>query len=340
MGARTDENTRAILHAGWLPLSHAEAIQSDPDLEFVAICDSNRELLNWATKQYSVAGSYSDYREMITTEEPDIIAVATRTPGRCEIIEFAAQHGVRGMHVEKPLANSVGEVRRSMALVKSNGVKLTYGARRRHMDAYRKAKQMLLDGAIGTLEEIRISFGRTWLMWNHPHSVDLILYYSGSSEVRAIQGSCRITEGRVHGLTIDDDPLLEWGVLEMGNGVNGVISSAPGLTVDLVGGRGILSIVADGVSLELREMTPSGYLSPIHFEDVSHEMSGTQSAFRELVKALRGEVAETLSGDELRDAQFALFGLAQSCLLGGIKVNSAMLDDAFTITGRLGEKYS
>lgn len=340
MGARTDERTRAILHPGWLPLSHAESIRSNPELEFVAICDTNEKLRNWAVREYNVAGSYSDYREMIERERPDLLAIATRTPGRCEIVEFAAKEGVRGMHVEKPLGNTVEEVRRSLAAVKDNKVKITYGAVRRHMDAYRQAKQMVADGAIGDLEEIRINFGRSCLMWTHPHSIDLILYYGSSAKVRAVQGACIIPGDSVQGLTIDDDPILEWGVLELANGINGVISSAPGLTVDLIGKQGILSIIADGISLELRQMDPSGYLRPGQLETVSHSRSGTQGAFDELTRAVRAEPAKAIDQDELLDAQLALFALAQSSLQDRTKVDPATLDDRFTITGRRGEKYS
>jgi predicted dehydrogenase len=340
MGARTGERTRAILPPNWFPLCHAEAIKSDEALEFVAICDENEEQRNWAAQHYGVPRTYGDYREMIASEQLDILAVATRTPGRCEIIKFAAEHGVRGMHVEKPLGNNVKEVRDTMAAVASNNVKLTYGGRRRHMETYRKAKQMLKDGLVGTLQEVRVSLGRTWLMWNHPHSVDLMLYYTDATKVQSVQGSCRIEAGTVKDLTIDDDPVLDWGALDLGNDVIGLISSASGFNTDLIGEQGILSVIADGSYLELQQMNAKGYLSAPVRKDVEWKLSGTQGAFHELAKAIWGEESETISAGDLLESQLALFSLAHSSLLGGARVNSSMLDDRFTVTGRSGDKYA
>jgi hypothetical protein len=167
-----------------------------------------------------------------------------------------------------------------------------------------------------------------------------MLYYSGAKKVGVVQGACRIPPEAVKDLTIDDDPEVDWGVLDLGNRVNGVISSASGFTTDLIGERGILSVVADGSYLELRQMSETGYLSAPVVEEVPWRLSGTQSAFRELVKAIRGEEAETIDPVELLESQFALFSLAHSSLLNGAKVDSSMLDSRFTVTGRLGEKYA
>lgn len=340
MGARTDDKTRAIVPAGWLPLSHAEAIEADQQLELVAICDTNEDQARSAAQRYGVARVFRDYREMITEMTPDLLAVATRTSGRCEILEFAATHGVRGIHVEKPLSNSMEDARRALTAVRQHGVKLTYGAGRRYMGAYRKAKQMVSDGAIGTLAEIRISFGRTLLMWNHPHSVDLILYFSDSCQVLDIHASCQIPDGSASGLTIDADPMVEWGVVHFANGVTGLISSASGFTVDLAGERGILSIVGDGAYLELRQIAPSGYLAaPIRVEFVPG-LSGTQQTFRELAAAVRGEPGLVMSVDELLQSQAILLSLARSSMLCGAGVSLTALDERFTVTGRWGEKYA
>lgn len=340
MGAFTDDNTRAVLSPHWFPLCHAEAIQAETGLELVALCDTNHDQLHAASRRYNVSRTYSDFRELITEVQPDLLAVATRTAGRCEILEFAAEHGVRGVHVEKPLGNNMEEVRRALAAVSRNRTKLTYGAGRRYLEMYRRAKQMVMDGAIGTVSEIRISFGRTLLMWNHPHSIDLMLYFNNASTFLDVQASCRIPSDAISGIIVDADPLVEWGVVRFSNGVNGTLSSVLGFTVDIAGDKGILSVIGDGNRLERMEMLSSGYLSePVRIK-VAAGMSGTQRAFHELARAVRGQSADVMSVEELLCSQAILFSLVRSSMLAGRRVDSSMIDDHFTVTGRWGQKYA
>lgn len=45
IGAHTPERLRQTIPAGWLPVSHAEAMLANPGLELVAVCDVNRPQL-------------------------------------------------------------------------------------------------------------------------------------------------------------------------------------------------------------------------------------------------------------------------------------------------------
>ena len=40
------------------------------------------------------------------------------------------------------------------------------------------ARDIVVSGEIGDMVEICIEHGRTMLLWNHPHSVDLLIFFA------------------------------------------------------------------------------------------------------------------------------------------------------------------
>jgi len=90
MGAFTSESVEKFAPRCWLPLSHAQAIRSHPDLDLAALCDPSAAALEKAARAYGVSNTFTDYRSLIDTVEPQLIGIATRTTGRAEIIRCAA----------------------------------------------------------------------------------------------------------------------------------------------------------------------------------------------------------------------------------------------------------
>jgi predicted dehydrogenase len=341
MGARTDERVRDTLPQGWLPLSHAEAIGSIDDLELVALCDTNEESLEWACQRYNVKAQFTDYKELIAQVKPDILTIATRTAGRCDIIEFAAENGVRGIHAEKPLSTNMADCKRALSAVEKNGVKLTYGTIRRFMEVYLKARDFVASGEIGDLVEICIEHGRTMLLWNHPHSVDLLIFFARCVEVDYLQASCAIKEGAIDGNLVDDDPILENAFVKFSNGINGVITSSAGLNIRLSGTTGTLVVMADGSWIEVHRKKDqrSPYNTLVQQIEIRPSTSGTQKVFQELTDALKVSGELSIRPEEIAISQSILLSFALSSILGGSKLAINELPTDFTVTGRFGSLY-
>jgi len=342
MGARTDERVRKNVPIGWLPLSHAEAIRSVSDIELVALCDSNQESMEWTGQKYNVKAQFTDYKELIAQIKPDILAIATRTAGRCDIIEFAAENGVRGIHAEKPLSTNMADCNRALSAVEKNDVKLTYGTLRRFMGAYRQAKDIIESGAIGDLVEIIIEHGRTLLMWSHPHSMDLLIFFTSCLDVRYVQSSCLYVESSLRGSIVDEDPITENAFLKFGNGVTGVITSAPGMNVRLCGTVGTLNVMADGSWLEVSKKKKGDcpYYTRVQRIQIAPAMSGTERAFFELGKAIREGNQISIKTSEIALSQKMLFGCMFSSIEGGRRVQLSDISEHFTVTGRWNEFYA
>jgi len=339
MGVLTPERVRQILPNGWLPLSHAEAIQQTQGLELIALCDISQESLVRAGKMYDVEALFADYRELVMQARPDILSIATRTSGRADIVEFAADNGVRGIHAEKPLSLNMAECKRALNAVEVNGAKLTYGTLRRFMPVYQRAREMVSSGEIGELVEIRIEHGKTTLLWGHPHSVDLLLFFSGSKDVEYVQGVCEISEDFIHKNIVDCDPIVENAFVKFKNGVHGVLTCGSGMNTCLSGTKGKLAVVADGSHIEVNKPTPEGYSGYYHNVNrirTDPEMSGTERVFHELRDSVRGEGQISISTDEIAIGQSILFALVFSSLQGGRRLGLTELPDELTVTGRIG----
>ena len=52
---------------------------------------------------------YTDYKELIAKEQPDILSIATQPEQRAEIAIYAAEHGVKALYCEKALCASLPE---------------------------------------------------------------------------------------------------------------------------------------------------------------------------------------------------------------------------------------
>ena len=112
-----------------------------------------------ANLQRTLAGpgrprAYRDYREMLRAGALDIAIVCPEISQHAEVTEAATQHG---FHVvtEKPMAGSVEDALRMAAAAKSGKIALAVNWPTTWRPAIRRVKELLDDGAIGKIWEIK-----------------------------------------------------------------------------------------------------------------------------------------------------------------------------------------
>ncbi|HEY1170936.1 MAG TPA: Gfo/Idh/MocA family oxidoreductase [Verrucomicrobiae bacterium] len=342
IGAHTPDRLRQTIPAGWIPVNHAEAMQANSGLELVAVCDARQESAETTAKEMGVAAAFTDYRQMIQTVKPDIVSIATRTEGRCEIVAYAAQQGVRGIHVDKPLGRSMVECRKALQSVEQHGTKLSYGTTRRCMDVFRLVKSLIAAGEIGELRQITIELGRAALLWSHPHSFDLMVYFATGREALGVQGACEIAPDAVKDHLIDADPIIENASVRFSGGLNAVITTAPGLNVRFAGDLGLLTVGADGswLTREKRTHTDRPYHGLPERIPFTPQASGTQRAFAELIAAVNGTGQPSITPAEVLLSNQLSFAVAWSALNGGQQMTLRDIPEDLTITGRQGQNYA
>lgn len=121
----------------------------------VAICDVDETHLDHAQPKYPGAKRYVDWRKCL--EQKDIEAVICAIPdhGHAFVANWAMN---RGLHVycEKPLGNSVEEVRLLQATYQKNKHKLAtqVGTQRHAIPNFNRVRELIRDGAIGELQSV------------------------------------------------------------------------------------------------------------------------------------------------------------------------------------------
>jgi scyllo-inositol 2-dehydrogenase (NAD+) len=349
MGAFTSDFVKRIVPGFWLPLSHADAIAAHPQLALAALCDVDAQRLALAQQRFGVARGYTDFRELIEQAQPEVLGIATRTPERPALIEYAVQHGVRAMHIEKPLCSSVQQLTDLERLLAPSALVCTYGTLRRYMNVYARAKALAHSGRFGELQQIQANFGAATLLWTHPHSLDLLLYMAGDAEVELVSARFADAGLRVEGATLDGDPSVLGVLVEFSNGVTGVIGTGGGMDLVLSCRTGSISVEADGHRIVCRHARDDEFYWHVSSEDADWIpesgdglSGGTRLAFDRLVRALSGAEAARADADKraILAGQRLLFACAQSHLAGGAAINPRKLDPELLITGRSGDRHA
>lgn len=187
-----------------------------------------------------------------------------------------------------------------------------------------------------------VELGQTLLLWNHPHSIDMMIYFSDCLDVEYVQGNCILKDDLSPDENIiDDDPLVESAFIKFKTGVSGLITSRAGGNVTLCGTDGNLIIAADGSWLELQERKGKGpYFLEISRLTVEPSMSGTQRAFFELMNAINKKTPLTITTDEIEKSQEILLGIVYSTLQQGRRVDLSEMPEKFTVTGKFGVQFA
>ncbi|MCC6944240.1 MAG: Gfo/Idh/MocA family oxidoreductase, partial [Thermomicrobiales bacterium] len=162
-----------------LPHSHAGAYSAIPETTIVAAADTNAERLAEFANRWDVANTYSDYREMLQAEALDIVSICTPTPSHAEIAEAVGASGVKGVFMEKPVAQSLGQVDRVIAAFEANGIKTVINHTRTFDPYYRRIKEVIASGAIGDLHAFMIHWHEGFL-FGSTHLFDLLRYLTDS----------------------------------------------------------------------------------------------------------------------------------------------------------------
>ena len=126
----------------------------------VALCDVDDKRAAGTYKKYSKAKRYHDFRKMLDEMHKQVDAVVVGTPDHTHAVACLAAL-TRGKHVycEKPLAHSVGEIRRLQEAARKAKVVTQVGNQGHSSDRIRMFCEWIWDGAIGGVKEIHAACG-------------------------------------------------------------------------------------------------------------------------------------------------------------------------------------
>ncbi|MDP1815403.1 MAG: Gfo/Idh/MocA family oxidoreductase [Leadbetterella sp.] len=331
------------LSNGWHPVSHAESIKSNPNLELVSVCDLDLLKVEKYMKMYQVPIGFSDYKKLIDKTKPELISIATRTNIKGEIVNYAIENGVKGIYIEKPLANSISGCEQIIKQAEKFGVKIIYGTQRRGMSFFWRAKELAYSGKLGKIQSITFEYGPSMLLWTLPHITDLIIYFSNSSKFKEISALCNFdNDYTIFSNYLDEDPLVKSAVIKMENDVIAYLSSGNGRNVRIHLEKGIITVNGDGYSLDVSfEGEFKGKFNEMETEIANPARSGTQELFFDLCNSvLNSTPLKLVSNQEIIAGNEILFGIIESALRNGSTVKYLETRKELTVTGRFGELYA
>jgi len=343
MGAEPTSRFKGMLCNGWDPISHAESIVSNEHLQLVALCDIDAEKTKKFAELYKVENTFNEYKILIDKIKPDIISIATRTNMKQEIIEYALAKGVKGFYVEKPLSRSVEDCQLLLNKIKAADAKIVYGAQRRALSIMRQAKEMCISGEYGTVKSLTFEYGRNMLLWSHPHTTDLMVYFANSVDIDYVSALCTFDKKYdSKEIFVDNDPFVESAFVKFRNGIAASITPNDGNNIRIHLTKAILVINSDGFSIDIfTEGEIKGKFTNLNRIYAEVGKSATQRLFADLTNALINiEPVAAITAEEIVGGTRILSAIVESGLNNGAKINAEEIRDKLFITGRFGDFYA
>jgi len=127
-----------------------------PDANLVAVADVVLEAARKCAAEYRVAAAYKDYRRLLEDADIEAVVICSSTNTHAQIIEEAAAAG-KHIFCEKPLDFDLARIDQVLAAVDQAGVKLQVGFNRRFDANFKRVRDLVAAGAIGTPHIVRIT---------------------------------------------------------------------------------------------------------------------------------------------------------------------------------------
>ena len=153
-----------VIGLGFVGKQHVEALRRLPYIEIVAGSDSNLSMREWCEKN-GIQKYYSDYKEMLTNENMDVVHNCTPNNFHyevsCEILKT-------GCHVysEKPLTIKSVEGESLIELADKKGLKTAVNFNYRNNLMVQEIQQRIQNGRMGMISHIQVEYLQDWLLYD------------------------------------------------------------------------------------------------------------------------------------------------------------------------------
>jgi predicted dehydrogenase len=209
------------LGCGGRARGHADAYQHVKKARLQAVCDMNTERLKPFAEQFAIPRRYTDLREMLEKEKPDLLHVVTQPQQRVEFFELAAEYDLPALLVEKPLVLDADDFNATAELAKTIKTRICVNHQLRFHPKILALLELVRSGEIG---EIRLVDGsaRLGLAGQGTHILNLVFAFAGDARPTEILGQASGREQWMSGNHPCPDMAL--GDIRFDNGVRGIFA--------------------------------------------------------------------------------------------------------------------
>ena len=212
----------AVIGVGSMGYNHLRVYSEMGDVQVVGASDLNRERLQLIEDRFSV-NTYMSYQDLFEKEEPDAVSITVPTAEHEKVAAYALEKGAHVL-VEKPIAATVEEGKRLIALANKLDRQLMVGHIIRFNPAMQSLKTRLDNGDLGKIFQVFCRRAGPFparirdvgvVVDLAPHDVDIMRFLIGMNPMRVFAE----TEQQIH---TDHEDLL-FGLLRFPEGVTGAL---------------------------------------------------------------------------------------------------------------------
>lgn len=333
IGARRPETSGRLPLYGPMPASHAAAYHAHPQTQVVGVCDIRQEVLDhfkktwedvWPDMRY-----YTDYRELLEKERPDLVSVATPDHLHADITVDAANGGAKAILCEKPIATTLADADRMIAAAEANHVLLSIEHTRRWAASFHKARELIRSGELGPLRSMVCSMfsKRSMLFRNGTHMIDMLCFFAEAApewvfaELEA--GFDHFTEYKGDGGRDPGQDPSASGYIHFANGVRAFYES---IKVPFPGSQ--FSLTCDNARIEISDQECILVRSDAHRGSSrmavvadEYQMTMQAAAVAELIHVLEHGGELISSARSARQTLEIMLAMLKSHQLGNVRVN-------------------
>ena len=240
---------------------HLPGFQQCKGARVKALADINKKKAEGLARRFAVESVYADWKEMIQKEELDAVSIATPNHLHCRMSVYASREG-KHVLVEKPMAASMGEVRRMVQEARKSRKILMVEQTHRFSPSNQLARRLIGQGKIGKVNTVRAKLGGPgpegwspegkWFFSKEAfggamadigiHSLDLIRYLTGK-EIKEVFAYIGTLEKRIE---VDDNGIC---LFKFADGTFGSMEASwttkPGLMETILyGEKGTMAVKA------------------------------------------------------------------------------------------------
>lgn len=272
--------------------THAGAYLKHPKTQLLCVCDQDKNKLQMCASDWGVKFMYTNYIDMLTRHDIDILSICTLNDTHEAILDAAVDNSVKAIFCEKPISYSIKSAKRMINKCRDNNVILAVNHFRRWDQFYRNIKTMINKDIMGKIQQVIFYYTRG-IANSGAHLFDLLRFYFG--DIKAVNSYQKIYD-------YIDDPTIS-AHLEMESGLFCNIIACNGdyfriFDLDIIGSNGRI-IIDNSRNVKFFKVKPSKRSSEFDELHEENKLDFTASPGDYFLEAVSNIVNSIETGDEV-----------------------------------------
>lgn len=144
-----------LVGCGYISRIHLEAWRQIPEVDVVALCDSDATRLATRQSEFGIPAGFPDMAAMLADAEVDVLDICTRPDSHLALVAAGAQAG-KHLLVQKPFAETTADAEAMCQAAEAAGVVLMVKENFRWYPWYQALHQAISDGRIGEVRRMQV----------------------------------------------------------------------------------------------------------------------------------------------------------------------------------------